>query len=105
MSSDVQIFPDDQRLDGAKFESLQRVLNAKTVFARVLADLVKVLLDQLLFLNELDVRERFCSKFNRLVSSPRVRECRFGGRNRIPDLVKAVFASVAHIDHFDNLGG
>jgi len=67
MSSDVQIFPNDQRLDGAEFESLQRVLNPKTVFARVLADLVEVLLDQLLFLNELDVCERFCSEFDRLV--------------------------------------
>ena len=68
MSGDIQIFPNNQRLDGAKLESLQRILDTETVFSRVLADLVEVLLDQLLFLNELDIREGFRSKFNGLMS-------------------------------------
>ena len=56
MTGDVQVLPNDQCLDGAKLKSLESVLNTKTVPARVLADLVEVLLNQLLFLNEFDVR-------------------------------------------------
>jgi hypothetical protein len=71
VSGDVQVFPNDQCLDGAELESLERILNAETVFTRVLADLVEVLLDQLLFLNELDVCEGFRGKFYGLAPSPR----------------------------------
>jgi hypothetical protein len=68
ISGDIQVFPNDQRLNGAELESLEGILNTKTISACVLADFVEVLLDQLLFLNELDVRERFRREFDGLAS-------------------------------------
>ena len=39
---DVEMFPDDQLLYGSLLKGRDRVLDAETVLARVLADLVKV---------------------------------------------------------------
>ena len=57
VSCDVQVLPDDQGLNGSQFQPLERIINAKAVFARIPTDFVKVALDQSLLLNELDVCE------------------------------------------------
>ena len=69
VTSDIKIFPNDEGLNGAQLESLEGIINTEAVFAGVLADLVKVLLDELLLLDELDVRKRFSGKFDRLDDS------------------------------------
>ncbi len=54
-SIDLQILPDDQRLDGAHVQTGQRVLDAEHELVGVLADLVKEFADEPLFLNKLHV--------------------------------------------------
>ncbi len=54
----LQAFPDDERLDGAQLQPLERVLHHETVLPRVLRDLVEVLLQQLLLLSTTRVGER-----------------------------------------------
>lgn len=65
-TSYVQIFPNNQSFNSTKLECLESVGNAKAVFARVLADLIKVLLDQLLLLDELDIGQRFRGQIDSL---------------------------------------
>ena len=88
ISGDVQVFPYDQRLNGAELESLERVFDTEAVSARVLADLVEVLLDQLLFLNKLDVCERFRSKFNGLMPLPLISGRCLASRRGVPTWLK-----------------
>ena len=66
VSGNVQVFPHNQCLDRTKLETLERVVDTEAVFAGVLADLVEVTLDELLLLDELDVRERLGGEFNGL---------------------------------------
>ena len=63
---DVQILPNDQSFHCAQFKTLEGIFNTEAVLASVLADLVKVLLDQPLLLHKLDISKRLCCKFNRL---------------------------------------
>ena len=58
VARDIKVLPDDERLDGAHLQALKRVLNAKDKLAGVKRNLVKVLLDQALLLDKLDVRQR-----------------------------------------------
>jgi hypothetical protein len=55
----VQVLPDDQGLDSTKLKRLQCIIDTEAVPARVHADLVEILLDQLLLLYELDVGKGF----------------------------------------------
>ena len=66
VAGDVQVLPDDQGLHGTELEGLERVVDTETVLAGVLTDLVEVLLNELLFLDELDVRESLSSELNSL---------------------------------------
>lgn len=66
MTSDVQVFPDNERFHSTKLKSLERILDTKAVFAGILTDLVEVLLNELLFLDELDVGQRLRGEFNSL---------------------------------------
>ena len=66
ISGDVEVLPYNQRLHGTKFKRLQGVVDSEAVLASILADLVEVLLDQLLLLHEFDVREGLRGKFNGL---------------------------------------
>ena len=61
ISRDVKVLPHDQRLDGAHVETFEGIIHTETVFASVLADLVKVLLDEFLLLDEFDILKRFAS--------------------------------------------
>lgn len=66
ISGDIQIFPDNKRLDGAEFQTLESIVDTKAVFTGILADFIEVALDQFLLLYELHVGERLCSKFDSL---------------------------------------
>lgn len=55
MSCDIKVLPDNQRFNSTKIESTERVIDTEAVLARILADFVKVFLDELLFLHKLDV--------------------------------------------------
>ena len=66
ISGDVEVLPYNQRLHGTKFKRLQGVVDTEAVLASILTDLVEVLLDQLLLLHELDVRQSLSCKLNRL---------------------------------------
>lgn len=52
---DVKVLPDNERFNGTKIESAERVINTKAVLARILADFVKVFLNELLLLYKLDI--------------------------------------------------
>jgi hypothetical protein len=58
-AGDVQILPNNQGFSSTKLERLESVGNTEAVFTRILADLIKILLNQLLLLNELDIGQRF----------------------------------------------
>ena len=66
VTRDVQVLPYDKRLDSTQLECLERVVNTEAVLSGILTDLVEVLLDQLLLLHELDVRQSLSCKLNRL---------------------------------------
>lgn len=61
-----QVLPDDEGFDGTHFQSLEGVINAEAVLPTVLVDLVKVLLDQLLLLDEFDIGEGLRCEVNSL---------------------------------------
>lgn len=46
MANDIEILPDDEGLDGSHLESMEGVVDAEAVLARVVRDLVEVALDQ-----------------------------------------------------------
>ena len=66
VTRDVQVLPYDKRLDSTQLECLERVVNTEAVLSGILTDLVEVLLNQLLLLHKLDVRQSLCCKLNRL---------------------------------------
>ncbi len=69
VTRDIKVLPYDQSLDGSEFKGLERVFDTKAVLARILTDFIKVLLDEPLFLDELDVRKRLGSEFDGLRTS------------------------------------
>ena len=81
---DVEVLPADERLDGAHLQGPESVLHTEAVAPGVLADLVKVPVDQLLLLDELDIGQRL-------------------GR-QLDGLVEAVLAAVAHVNKLDDFG-
>jgi hypothetical protein len=83
-ASDFQILKDNQCLGCASLESFESVVDAVADLARVFGDVVKVDVDELLFLDELDIAERLSRQFN--------------------GLVEAVFASIGNVDNLDDLG-
>lgn len=63
-----QVLPDDESFDGAHLQTLEGVVDAEAVLSAVEVDLVKVLLDQLLLLDEFDVGERLSGEVDGLRS-------------------------------------
>mmetsp|Transcript_30137 Transcript_30137/g.49809 ORF Transcript_30137/g.49809 Transcript_30137/m.49809 type:complete len:431 (+) Transcript_30137:808-2100(+) len=72
----LEVVPDHQRLHGAQVQRLQRVLHHEAVLARVLGDLLEVLLQQLLLLHQLHVAQRLAAQLDGLVEPrlPAVRD-------------------------------
>ena len=66
IAGDVEVLPDDQSFDGAELESLESVFDTEAISASILADLVEILLDELLLLDELDVRKRLRGQLDSL---------------------------------------
>lgn len=56
ITCDVKVLPDDQRLDRTELESFESVFDTETVFPSVLADFIKVVLNESLLLYEFDIR-------------------------------------------------
>jgi hypothetical protein len=83
-AGDLKVLEDDQSLDGTELESLEGVLNAVANLASVLANLLKVLSDELLLLDELDVAESL-------------------GR-QLDSLVETVLTTIRNVNNLDNLG-
>ena len=84
VAGNVQSLPDNQCLDSTHVQSLERVDDTETVLSSVQSDLVKVLLDQTLLLDELDVGQRIGSKLD--------------------SLVETVLTTVRDVDDLDDLG-
>jgi len=55
ISSDIEVLPDNESLDGTKFKSLEGIVNTEAVSASVLADFVEVFLDELLLLHKFHI--------------------------------------------------
>jgi hypothetical protein len=83
-ASNFQVLEDNQRLSSTCLESLEGIVDTVADLARVLGDVVKVLVDELLLLDELDIAE--------------------GLSSQLDGLVETVLASVRHIDNLDDLG-
>lgn len=62
----IKVLPDNECFNSTEFESTERIIDAEAVLARILANFVKVFLNELLLLHKLDVRERLGGKFNSL---------------------------------------
>mmetsp|Transcript_9455 Transcript_9455/g.23217 ORF Transcript_9455/g.23217 Transcript_9455/m.23217 type:complete len:256 (-) Transcript_9455:987-1754(-) len=78
----LEVIPDYQVFNGTHLESLQCIINHETEATRVLGNMVEILLKELLFLHQLDVRKGIGTEFDGLVES--------------------VLATVADIDHLDH---
>ena len=66
ITGNIQIFPDDESFNCPKIKGFEGIIDSETIFAGVLTNLVKVLLDELLLLNKLDISQRFRRKFDGL---------------------------------------
>ena len=55
MTCDVKVLPNDESFNGPHFQGLQGVIYTEAVPASVLADFVKVLLNEFFLLNKLDI--------------------------------------------------
>eukprot|EP00754_Rhynchopus_humris_P023566 Rhum_TRINITY_DN14840_c11_g1::Rhum_TRINITY_DN14840_c11_g1_i3::g.125328::m.125328 len=64
-----ELLPQDQRLHRSHLKRAHRVVHAEAVHVRVLCDLVKELVDQLLLLQELHVAQHVLAELDRLVES------------------------------------
>lgn len=84
-ASDLQVLEHDEGLDSAQLESLKGVVDTEAHTSSILADVIEVLPDELLFLDKLDVAE--------------------GLGRELDGLVEAVLATVRHVYHLDDLGG
>ena len=80
---DLQVLEDDESLNSTELKSLEGIVDTVTDTAGILGNLLKVLSDELLLLNELDVAESLGGQLN--------------------GLVETVLASVRDIDDLDNL--
>jgi hypothetical protein len=69
VTGDVEVLPDDERLDGSHLETFEGIVDSEDELAGVESDLVKELLDQTLLLDELDVAQRVGGELDRLVES------------------------------------
>mmetsp|Transcript_20223 Transcript_20223/g.42703 ORF Transcript_20223/g.42703 Transcript_20223/m.42703 type:complete len:258 (+) Transcript_20223:481-1254(+) len=78
----VEVVPDYQVFHGTHFESPEGVVNHETVLPRVLGNLVKIFLEEFLFLHQFDVGEGICGELNGLVES--------------------VLSAIAYVDHLDD---
>ena len=67
ITGDVEVLQDDQSFYGAELESLESVFDTEAISASILADLVEILLDELLLLHELDIGEGLRSEFDSLI--------------------------------------
>lgn len=83
-AGDFQVLKDDQGFGCTGFQGLERIVNTIADLARIHRDVVEVGVDELLFLDELDIAERLASQLD--------------------GLVEAVLASVGHVDNLDDLG-
>ena len=66
ITSDVQVLPNDQGVDRAELKCFHGVFNTEAVLRGIAADLVEVVLDELLLLHELHVRQRLSRQFDSL---------------------------------------
>jgi hypothetical protein len=62
----IKILPDNECLNRTELKSFEGVVDTETIFASILADFIKVVLNKFLFLNKFDIRERLCCKFDGL---------------------------------------
>lgn len=83
-SGNLQVLKHDKCLDSSELQRLEGVVDTVADTTGILADFFKVLSDQLLLLNELDVAKSL--------------------RSQLDGLVETVFTSVRHIDDLDNFG-
>jgi hypothetical protein len=83
-ASNLQVLEDDQSLSSTSLQSLEGVVDTVTDLARVLGDVVEVLVDELLLLDELDIAE--------------------GLTSQLYSLVETVLASIRYVDDLDDLG-
>jgi len=79
---DFEVVPDYQVFDGSHFESLEGVIDHEAEASGVLGDVVKVLLQEFLFLHKLDADQRIGTELDGLIES--------------------VLATVTDIDHLDD---
>ena len=84
----------------AEVKAFQRVIDAKAIFASILADLVEILLDEFLLLNKLDIGQGFRGQFNCLSTKD---------VNTLNDLnilihylVESILPPIAHINDLDD---
>lgn len=83
-ASNLQVLEDDQSLSSTSLQSLEGVVDTVADLARVLGDVVEVLVDELLLLDELDIAE--------------------GLTSQLYSLVETVLASIRYVDDLDDLG-
>ena len=68
ITCNVEILPDNQRLDSAKFESLKSVFDTEAIFPGIQTNLIEILLYEFFLLDELDVCKGFGCKFDGLTN-------------------------------------
>ncbi len=96
----VQVLPNDECLHGTHLQARQRVLHAKHVLARVLADLVEEAADEALFLHKLDVGQHVCRQLDRLVEAV-LAACRWA---EAAGAVRPELATLARLDSGSRAG-
>lgn len=84
VAGNFEVLKDDQSLDSTELESLEGIFETVADLAGVLANLFKVLANELLLLDKLDVAERLSRQLN--------------------GLVEAVVTTVRNINNLDDLG-
>src|SRR5882724_7742846 len=95
VTSDIKIFPDDEGFHGSKLEALEGVIDTETILSSVLADLVKVSLDEPLLLNKLDVRQRFACELDGLFTKVGLDITK--SENMTAHLIETIFTPIADI--------
>ena len=56
----VQILPTNKSFHSSHLKSFQSVIHSKTIFSCILRNFIKIFSNQLLFLDKLDIGQRFC---------------------------------------------
>lgn len=85
---DVQAFPHEERLHGPRVQRLQRIIYTVHVLARILRNFFKVLADQALLLDELDVLQDVSGELDCLEDEQRESEKLLGARRHIEVMVE-----------------